>query len=134
MHPFKTLLVALLLGGSAAALAADTSRSSSTAATFEPTPRYAQGWPALRKIEHVWPQWMRNLQGAVLALDAGANKRWNTMPCAEQRCTEASAQTVPALRNADTDQHQLDDLPQVHPATLLWHSEQPLQAPQRLSF
>ncbi|MDX1298008.1 MAG: hypothetical protein R3260_07165 [Pseudomonas sp.] len=134
MQPLKTLLAALLLGGSAAALAADTSRSSSAASTFEPTPRYSQGWPALREVEHAWPQWMRNLQGAVLALDEGASKRWNATRCAEQRCTESSAQAMPASLNVDTYQHQLYDLPQVHPATLPWRSEQLMQAPQRLSF
>lgn len=85
MHCVKTLLVALVLGGSAAALAADNPQPLAAEPMLEPTPVLAQGWPAIRQVEHAWPQWMHNLTGTVLVLQQ--ERPWAGL-CAQQPCAQ----------------------------------------------
>ncbi|WP_339904880.1 hypothetical protein [Pseudomonas guineae] len=137
MQPFKTLLAALMLGGSAAALAAATSFSSSAVATAEPAPRYSQSWPAIREVEHAWPQWMRNLQGSVLALHESAIKPSINGSCAQQHCADLAVQAMPASPNAGIYQHATDlayDSPHIQRGSLQWRDKQPMLTPPRLSF
>ena len=132
MQPFKTLLVALMLGGSAAALAADNSPSATAESLSEHGPLYAQNWPAIREVDGAWPQWMHNLTGTVLVLH---EERSQVGICSEQSCAQMAGLTRPTP--AGTYQHATQQpytSPQLRPASVQWQASPDVRMPQRLSF
>lgn len=134
MQPFKTLLVALMLGGSAAALAADNVQPATMPSASEHAPLYAKGWPAIREIERAWPQWMQNLRGTVLALH---EERSRSGHCAAQACTQwdGGARSAPGHSSGYQQAAQQPyALPQFRHASVQWRTSAEAQLPQRLSF
>ncbi|MDX1298006.1 MAG: inhibitor of vertebrate lysozyme family protein [Pseudomonas sp.] len=67
MHPFKTLLAALMLGGSAAALAADTQFHLNELLSSDVA--YQQTWQALVGDESRLPEWVINLNGVASPME-----------------------------------------------------------------
>ena len=131
MQPFKTLLVALMLGGSAAALAADNSPLTTASSVPEHAPLYAKGWPAMREIERAWPQWMNNLRGTVLALHEA---RSGSGGCAAPACAQWS-RSAPHHASAHPQVAQQPHASaQFRPASVQWQATPDAQLPQRLSF
>lgn len=63
MTLLKTLAAALLLGGSAAALAADTNAEFRLNELLSSDPEYQQSWQALVEDESRLPEWVMNLNG-----------------------------------------------------------------------
>ena len=59
----KTLLAALMLGGSAAALAADTDGQFRLNELLSSDPVYQQSWQELVEDESRLPEWVMNLSG-----------------------------------------------------------------------
>ncbi|WP_339525102.1 hypothetical protein [Pseudomonas sp. EA_35y_Pfl2_R111] len=132
MQPFKTLLVALMLGGSAVALAADNSQSVTVESLSVHAPLYAQSWPAIREVDGAWPQWMRNLTGTVLALNEGHSQ---VGICSEQRCVQsAGLARLTASGTYQQTTQQSYASPQLRPASVQWQASPDVPMPQRLSF
>ena len=135
MQPFKALLVALVLGGSAAASAAgNNSQSLTVEPTLEPAPVHAQAWPAIRAVEHAWPQWMHNLTGTVLVLQ---DARHALSGCHAPQCTQVSGLPQPMSATTSTYQQaaqQPSAAPQARHASLPWQAQPDARMPQRLSF
>ena len=133
MQPLKTLLVALLLGGSAAVLAADQVLPAGDHAGLAAASNNAHSWPTVREIGHAWPEWMSNLQGSVLVLHDSDSGYSRAGLCAQPRCAEVPAQVIPAATSPSAVQHPHDSA-QVRRANLPGRAERQAQMPQRFTF
>ncbi|WP_339080507.1 hypothetical protein [Pseudomonas sp. TMP9] len=132
MHCVKTLLVALMLGGSAAALAADNPQPLAVEPAYAPV--LTQGWPAIRHVEHAWPQWMRNLTGTVLVLEQ--ERPWAGM-CAQLQCARVPGLNSYSPSFADDYEHaaqQPNGLAQVRHTSLPRSAQPDAATAQRFSF
>lgn len=86
---FKTLLAALLLGGSAAALAADTDAQFRLNELLASDPDYQRSWRALLENESRLPDWVSNLDGIaspMQGLDDDGDKYLVGQLCEAQNC------------------------------------------------
>ncbi|TIH10658.1 inhibitor of vertebrate lysozyme family protein [Pseudomonas leptonychotis] len=85
----KTLLAALMLGGSAAALAADTDGQFRLNELLSSDPVYQQSWQELVEDESRLPEWVMNLSGLatpMLGLEDDGDKYLVGQLCEEQNC------------------------------------------------
>ena len=85
----KTLLAALLLGGNAAALAANTDGQFRLSELFSSDPAYQQSWQAVVKEESRLPEWVINLNGIATpmqGLDDKGDKFLVGQLCKENNC------------------------------------------------
>lgn len=85
----KTLLAALLLGGSAAALAADTDGQFRLNELFASDPAYQHSWQALVEEESRLPAWVMNLNGIaspMQGLDDNGDKYLVGQLCDARNC------------------------------------------------
>ncbi len=134
MHCVKTLLVALMLGGSAAALAADNPQPLAVEPTSAPV--LTQGWPTIRHVEHAWPQWMRNLTGTVLVLEQ--ERPWAGR-CAGLQCAHVQGPNPSVYPSMLTGEYQHaaqqpNGSAQVRHTTLPWPAQPDAATGQRFSF
>jgi hypothetical protein len=85
----KTLLAALLLGGSAAALAADTDGQFRLNELLASDPAYQESWQELVEDESRLPDWVMNLSGIaspMQGLDDDGDKYLVGQLCEENNC------------------------------------------------
>ncbi|MBU1329409.1 MAG: inhibitor of vertebrate lysozyme family protein, partial [Gammaproteobacteria bacterium] len=85
----KTLLAALLLGGSAAALAADTDGQFRLNELLASDPAYQESWQELVEDESRLPDWVMNLSGIaspMQGLDDDGDKYLVGQLCEEHNC------------------------------------------------
>ncbi|MFI8482181.1 inhibitor of vertebrate lysozyme family protein [Pseudomonas sp. NPDC078700] len=89
MNVLKTLTATLLLGGSAAALAADTDTEFHLNELLKSDPQYQETWQDLVEDQERLPEWIMNLDGVappMKALEEDGDKFLVGQICPEQNC------------------------------------------------